>query len=280
MANIIMFGLLSVVIICSAIFSVFTKRIMRASTGLLFVLFAISGLYFLLDYTYLGAVQLSIYAGAITMIYIFAINLVGRRTLQGFTEQFKGSRVASGLVVALVGFVTVVGILLKNSFLYSGERLADKEFAVQGIGEAMVGSEKYQYVLPFEFISVFLLACIIGGLLIARENKEEEKLVMVIPIEYFFVLSALLFFIGFFGFVTRRNLIAMLISVELILNAVDLQFAAFNRLLFPMGNEGMFMTLFSIGVSAAESAVAMAIIINVYRNYNSDSVNAIKEMKN
>ena len=148
---------------------------MRASTGLLFVLFAISGLYFLLDYTYLGAVQLSIYAGAITMIYIFAINLVGRRTLQGFTEQLKGSRVASGLVVALVGFVTVVGILLKNSFLYSGERLADKEFAVQGIGEAMVGSEKYQYVLPFEFISVFLLACIIGGLLIARENKEEEK---------------------------------------------------------------------------------------------------------
>ena len=103
---------------------------------------------------------------------------------------------------------------------------------------------------------------------------------MVIPVEYFFVLSALLFFIGFFGFVTRRNLIAMLISVELILNAVDLQFAAFNRLLFPMGNEGMFMTLFSIGVSAAESAVAMAIIINVYRNYNSDSVNAINEMKN
>lgn len=103
---------------------------------------------------------------------------------------------------------------------------------------------------------------------------------MAIPVEYFFVLSALLFFIGFFGFVTRRNLIAMLISVELILNAVDLQFAAFNRLLFPMGNEGMFMTLFSIGVSAAESAVAMAIIINVYRNYKSDSVNAIKEMKN
>ena len=154
-------------------YSVYSRS--ASCVPLQFVVLAISGLYFLLDYTYLGAVQLSIYAGAITMIYIFAINLVGRRTLQGFTEQFKGSRVASGLVVALVGFVTVVGILLKNSFLYSGERLADKEFAVQGIGEAMVGSEKYQYVLPFEFISVFLLACIIGGLLIARENKEEEK---------------------------------------------------------------------------------------------------------
>ena len=55
----------------------------------------------------------------------------------------------------------------------------------------------------------------------------------MVPIEYYFVLSALLFFIGVFGFVTRRNLIAMLISIELVLNAVDLNFAAFNRMLFP-----------------------------------------------
>lgn len=103
---------------------------------------------------------------------------------------------------------------------------------------------------------------------------------MAIPVEFFFVLSALLFFIGFFGFVTRRNLIAMLISIELVLNAVDLQFAAFNRLLFPGGTEGMFFTLFSIGVSAAESAVAIAIIINVYRNFRSDSVNSIQNLKN
>ena len=55
----------------------------------------------------------------------------------------------------------------------------------------------------------------------------------MISIEYFFILSGLLFFIGVFGFITRRNLVAMLISVELVLNAVDLNFAAFNRLLFP-----------------------------------------------
>ena len=93
------------------------------------------------------------------------------------------------------------------------------------------------------------------------------------------MLSALLFFIGVYGFVSRRNLIAMLISIELVLNAVDLNFAAFNRLLFPDGMEGMFMTLFSIGVSAAESAVAIAIIINVYRNFKSDSVDSITNMK-
>ena len=101
----------------------------------------------------------------------------------------------------------------------------------------------------------------------------------MIPVECYFALSAMLFFIGFFGFVTRRNLIAMLISVELVLNAVDLNFAVFNRFLFPGQLEGFFFTLFSIGVSAAESAVAIAIIINVYRRVHSDQVNSIENMK-
>ena len=101
----------------------------------------------------------------------------------------------------------------------------------------------------------------------------------MVPVECYFVLSALLFFIGVYGCVTRRHLIAMLVSIELVLNAVDLNFAAFNRLLFPGEFEGFFMTLFSIGVSAAESAVAIAIIINVYRNFHSDQVNSIENMK-
>ena len=101
----------------------------------------------------------------------------------------------------------------------------------------------------------------------------------MVPVQCYFVISALLFFIGVYGFVTRRNLIAMLISVELVLNAVDINFAAFNRLLFPGEFEGFFMTLFSMGVSAAESAVAIAIVINVYRNFHSDQVNSIENMK-
>ena len=101
----------------------------------------------------------------------------------------------------------------------------------------------------------------------------------MVPVQCYFVLSALLFFIGVYGFVTHRNLIAMLISIELVLNAVDINFAAINRLLYPNGMEGMFMTLFVIGVAAAESAVAIAIIINVYRNFKSDQVEAIKNMK-
>ena len=101
----------------------------------------------------------------------------------------------------------------------------------------------------------------------------------MIPVSAFLVLSTLLFFLGVFGFVTRRNLVAMLISVELVLNAADMNFAVFNRILFPGQMEGMFFTLFSIGISAAETAVALAIIIHVYRNYHSDQVNSIENMK-
>lgn len=102
---------------------------------------------------------------------------------------------------------------------------------------------------------------------------------MTIPVELLLGLSALLFFIGVFGFATRRNLLAMLISVELMLNAVDLNFAVVNRFFFPHRMEGMFFTLFSIGISAAETAVALAIIINVYRNYHGSGVNNIENMK-
>ncbi|MBM6992624.1 MAG: NADH-quinone oxidoreductase subunit NuoK [Prevotella sp.] len=102
---------------------------------------------------------------------------------------------------------------------------------------------------------------------------------MIVPVECMLALGALLFFIGVFGFVTRRNIVAMLISIELVLNAVDLNFAVINRYFFPAQFEGMFFTLFSIGVSAAETAVALAIIINVYRNYHSDQVNSIENLK-
>ena len=87
-------------------------------------------------------------------------------------------------------------------------------------------------------------------------------------------------FAGIYGFFTRRNLLAMLISVELILNSVDINFAVFNRYLFPEELEGFFFALFAIGVSAAETAVAIAIIINIYRNVRNIQVKNFNEMKN
>jgi NADH-quinone oxidoreductase subunit J len=173
MANIVMFCILAVVILGSAIMSVMTKSIIRAATFLLFVLFGVAGIYFLLDYTFLGAAQIAVYAGGITMMYIFAIQLVSKHTLQNLVERFKGSRVVSGTLISLLGLVVVGFVLLKNHFIYAACKMEDVEVPMDKIGNALVGSEKYGYVLPFEFISIFLLACIVGGIMIAR--KEDKK---------------------------------------------------------------------------------------------------------
>ncbi|NTW32619.1 MAG: NADH-quinone oxidoreductase subunit NuoK [Bacteroidetes bacterium] len=100
-----------------------------------------------------------------------------------------------------------------------------------------------------------------------------------IPLNYFLILSTLMFFIGIYGFLTRRNLITILMSVELILNSVNINFVAFNNYLYPDRLQGHFFTLFIIAVAAAEAAVAIAIIINIYRNFKSINVEDANEMK-
>ncbi len=168
-----MFCILAVVVLGSAVMSVCTKSIMRAATWLLFVLFGIAGFYFILDYTFLGAAQISIYAGGITVMYIFAIQLVSKRSLQNLVARFKGTRVAQGLIISLIGLVVLSLILVKNHFVNAALDVADIEVPMKQVGRAMVGSGKYGYVLPFEFISLFLLACVVGGVMIAR--KEDDK---------------------------------------------------------------------------------------------------------
>jgi NADH-quinone oxidoreductase subunit K len=92
-------------------------------------------------------------------------------------------------------------------------------------------------------------------------------------------ISAALFFIGIYGFLTRRNLITMLMGIELVLNSVNLNFIAFNKYLWPDKMDGLFFTLFIIAIAAAEAAVAIAIIINLYRSHNSIHVDNAEELK-
>ena len=102
---------------------------------------------------------------------------------------------------------------------------------------------------------------------------------MEIQMEYYLIVSAVMFFAGVYGFITRRNLIAVLISIELILNAVDINFAVFNRYLLPGQLEGLSFTIFAIAIAAAETAVAIAIIINIYRNLRNIEVKNLDELK-
>jgi NADH:ubiquinone oxidoreductase subunit K len=100
-----------------------------------------------------------------------------------------------------------------------------------------------------------------------------------VPLEYVLIVAAIMFFTGIYGFLTRRNLITMLMSLELILNSVNINFVAFNRYLYPGKLEGHFFSLFIIAVAASEAAVAIAIIINIYRRFSTINVEDVSEMK-
>ena len=100
-----------------------------------------------------------------------------------------------------------------------------------------------------------------------------------IPLSHILFVSTALFFIGVYGFFTRRNLITMLMAIELILNSVNINFVAFNNYLFPEKLNGVFFAIFIITIAAAEAAVAIAIIINLYRSHQSIDVEDADELK-
>ncbi len=100
-----------------------------------------------------------------------------------------------------------------------------------------------------------------------------------VPLEHILFVSTALFFIGVYGFLTRRNMITMLMSIELILNSVNINFITFNKYLYPEKMDGVFFTVFIVAIAAAEAAVAIAIIINLYRSHQSIDVEDASEMK-
>lgn len=101
-----------------------------------------------------------------------------------------------------------------------------------------------------------------------------------IPIYHFLVVSTIMFFVGVCGFIIRRNLITMLMAIELILNSVNINFVVFNRYLYPDQLQGHFFTLFIVPIAATEAAVAIALIINIYRRIHNIEVENVSEMKN
>ena len=100
-----------------------------------------------------------------------------------------------------------------------------------------------------------------------------------IPLSHVLFVSTALFFIGMYGFLTRRNMITMLMAIELILNSVNINFIAFNKYLYPDKLDGIFFIIFIITIAAAEAAVAIAIIINLYRSHKSIDVEDADELK-
>ncbi|MEG1563158.1 MAG: NADH-quinone oxidoreductase subunit J [Bacteroides sp.] len=164
----VVFYFLAAFISLMSILTVTTRRIVRSATYLLMVLFGTAGIYFLLGYTFLGSVQVMVYAGGIVVLYVFSILLTsgeGDRLLQ-----FPGGgKLLAGLIATIGGAAVVLFITLTHQFVSTPD-LAPQEINIKSVGFALLSSDKYGYVLPFEAVSILLLACIVGGLLIARKR--------------------------------------------------------------------------------------------------------------
>jgi NADH-quinone oxidoreductase subunit J len=165
-SNQIMFILFSVMIVVFSILTVTSRRILRAATFLLFVLVSTSGLYFMLNYQFMAAVQLTLYAGGIVVLIIFSILLtshINQKFEEPGTKKIIFSAIAS-ITGALLCILTIL------DFKFSATTQAAQEVNMRLIGKSLMSVEYDGYILPFEVISILLLAAMIASIVVAKKS--------------------------------------------------------------------------------------------------------------
>jgi len=165
--NIIFYSLALIIVLCS-ILTVATRHIIRSATYLLLVLLCTAFLYLLLNYHFLMAVQIAVYAGGVMVLFIFGIMLTHQPGVSVPHEALKRRLVA---FVASIAGIALCGLVIFQNVWKTVEIVSAKELSVQEIGTALMGTGKEQYLLAFELISILLLACIVGAVMIARKRK-------------------------------------------------------------------------------------------------------------
>ncbi len=169
-SNQIMFILFSVMIVVFSILTVTTRRILRAATYLLFVLVSTSGLYFMLNYQFLAAVQLTLYAGGIVVLIIFSILLTSH-----ISQQFEVVEIRKTIfsaLAAIAGAILCVVTILDYQFSSTTE--AAREVNMKLIGKSLLSVDSDGYILPFEVISVLLIAAMIAAIVVAKKSGPKK----------------------------------------------------------------------------------------------------------
>lgn len=163
-----MYFIVALSMIVFSVMAVTTRKILRAATYLLFTLFAAAAVYFMLDYEFLGAVQIAVYAGGIVVLFVFAILLTSRPGDN--TERLTSKSKILGAVAALATLCVAGYALVSRCVVAFAHKPEIATPDMQTIGSTLMGTGHGQYLLPFEAVSVLLLACIIGGVVIARKR--------------------------------------------------------------------------------------------------------------
>ena len=162
-----MYIIIALTMIIFSALAVTSRKILRAATYLLFALFGTAALYFSLDYEFLGAVQIAVYAGGIVVLFVFSIMLT---SAPGDKSPVLVSR---RKVMGAIAALAMLGAGLWSLLSRCGQFAANPEFhgvTMNQIGQTMLSTGDGGYLLAFEAVSVLLLACIIGGVVVARKR--------------------------------------------------------------------------------------------------------------
>jgi NADH-quinone oxidoreductase subunit J len=171
MLNEVMFYLFAVIILVFSVMTVITRRILRAAVYLLFVLVSTAGLYFMLSYNFLAAVQLTVYAGGIVVLVIFSILLTSHLSERAAMASIKESLLSALATVA--GAALTLMTILRYGF--RPNQGADPHYTITDVGNALVSYKRDGYALPFEVISILLLAAMIGAIVVAKKERTLKK---------------------------------------------------------------------------------------------------------
>lgn len=163
----IIFYRLAASIVVFSILSVTSRRILRAAIYLLFVLVAMAGLYYMMNFQFLAAVQLMLYAGGIVVLIIFSILLTSQ--IDSKLDPPKFSHLLGGVFTAVGGILLSTITLLQFVFKPSG--IAAVGTDIRSVGRQLMDTNLVGYALPFEVISVLLLAALVGSIFIARKDR-------------------------------------------------------------------------------------------------------------
>jgi NADH-quinone oxidoreductase subunit J len=164
-SNQIMFILFSAMIVVFSVLTVTSRRILRAAVYLLFVLVSTSGLYFMLNYQFLAAVQLTLYAGGIVVLIIFSILLTSHIS-QNFEPSGWKKNIFSAIAALIGALLSIMTIL---DYKFSATTQAAQEVNMKLIGKSLLSTGYDGYVLPFEVISVLLLAAMVAAIVVAKK---------------------------------------------------------------------------------------------------------------
>lgn len=166
----LIFYLIAAIILVFSVLTVTSRKILRAAVFLLFVLMATAGFFFLLNYNFLGAVQLTVYSGGIVVLIVFAVLLTAH--MDHKLDAVNPIKATLAGMLSLIG--AIVTIYAMSTYSFVPRTAVSSAYDVDAIGMKLLSYGNYGYVLPFEVISVLLLAAMVAAIIIAKKSVSND----------------------------------------------------------------------------------------------------------